>query len=217
MDFLDKELTEYAEAHTTPETDILKEINRETNAKVSYPQMLAGHLQGQVLAMFSKMIKPKQILEIGTFTGYSAICLATGLVEDGMLHTIENNKEIEAMIKQYIKKSGFDGKIKLYIGNALDIIPKITRSLSGLDIVYIDADKINYNNYYDLVFNKVNSGGFIIADNALWSGKVLTKKGEKIDKDTQALIDFNNNVHSDPQVENVLLPIRDGLMVIRKK
>ncbi|MBW8050855.1 MAG: O-methyltransferase [Cytophagales bacterium] len=217
MDFLDKELTEYAVAHTTPETDILKEINRETNAKILYPQMLAGHLQGQVLTMFSQMIKPKQILEIGTYTGYSAICLAKGLVKGGMLHTIEINNELEEMIKQYFKKCGLDDRIKLHIGNAIDIIPEITHPLSKLDLVYIDADKINYKNYFDLVFDKVSSDGIIIADNALWSGKVLAKHGEKIDEDTQAIINFNNEVQNDPRVENVLLPVRDGLMIIRKK
>lgn len=213
MDFLSPELTAYIEIYTQEESPVLKELNRETNANVLQPRMLSGHLQGQVLTMLSKMIRPKTIVEIGTYTGYSAICLAQGLEPGGVLHTIDINEELEDMIKKYIHKAGLEKSIKTHVGNALKIIPTIE---GPYDIVFIDADKENYSTYYDLVFDKVRSGGYIIADNVLWSGNVLKPETE-MDIETKALVAYSKKVHEDSRVENVLFPIRDGLMVVRKK
>jgi caffeoyl-CoA O-methyltransferase len=213
MDTLAPDLNEYVEAHTSDEPEVLKKLNRETNAKVSAPRMLSGHLQGRMLSMLSHMIKPRQILEIGTYTGYSAICFAEGLLEGGAIHTIDNNDELEEMVHSYFKLAGAENKIKLYIGDALKIIPSINETF---DLVFIDADKINYSNYFDLVFDKVRPGGYILADNVLWSGKVLDDK-YTMDDDTKAIVDFNKKVHNDSRVEHVLLPVRDGVMLIRKK
>lgn len=210
LQLLEEGLAAYAEAYTTPETDELKSLNRETHAKVLMPQMLSGHVQGTLLRTFSFMIRPKAILEVGTYTGYSAINMAMGLQEGGKLHTIDINEELEDMIRRYINQSGVGDKIQLHIGNALDIIPRLNETF---DLVFIDADKVNYAKYYDLVFDKVSTGGFIIADNVLWSGKVLD---DKKDKDTQAIHDYNEKIHADERVENILLPVRDGLMVARK-
>lgn len=213
MDFLDEKISAYAEEHTTEESKVLQELNRETNAKVLNPRMLSGHLQGRVLSMISNMIKPKQVLEIGTFTGYSAICLSEGLADGGLIHTIDINDELSDIVKKYIQAASVTHKIKTYRGNALDIIPTIKETF---DLVFIDADKINYSNYYDLVFDKIRKGGFILADNVLWSGKVLESR-KKMDDDTLAIDDFNKKVMEDKRVENVILPVRDGLMLIRKK
>jgi caffeoyl-CoA O-methyltransferase len=212
MEFLPPEIDEYAALHTEPENELLKKINRETWAKVLMPRMLSGQMQGRILAMFSKMIKPKNILEIGTYTGYSALCFAEGLQKDGKLITIDINEELQDRVQGYFNESGYGNNIQYMIGNALDIIPTLSETF---DLVFIDADKINYLNYYKLIFDKVNAGGYIIADNVLWSGKVVNNT--KIDADTQALLDFNLTVHQDPRVENVLFPVRDGLMVLRKK
>ncbi|MBF8961778.1 O-methyltransferase [Pontibacter sp. FD36] len=214
MEFLDEELQQYAEEHTSPESELLHKINRQTHLSVMKPRMLSGHLQGRLLSMFSHMIRPKQILEVGTYTGYSAMCLAEGLQEDGTLHTIDINEELEDMVRGYIKEAGLSESVKYYIGNALEIIPTIDATF---DLVFIDADKYNYATYYDLVIDRVRSGGYIIADNVLWSGKVLAKHRKKLDEDTAALLDFNKKVQDDPRVENILLPVRDGLMVARKK
>ncbi|MBK0404152.1 O-methyltransferase [Adhaeribacter sp. BT258] len=214
MEFIDEDLNQYCEDHTTPETEVLKKLNRETHANVMMPRMLSGHIQGRTLAMFSQMIKPENILEIGTYTGYSGISLADGLTENGTLHTIDINDELEDMVRKYFAEAGIADKVKYHLGNAIDIIPTLDVTF---DLVFIDADKINYSNYFDLVIDKVRPGGFIIADNVLWSGKVLEKFRKKLDKDTEALLEFNQKVQNDDRVENVLLPIRDGLLVIRKK
>ncbi len=214
MEFLDEDLQKYCEDHTTPETEVLKNLNRETHARIMMPRMLSGHIQGRTLAMFSQMLRPHNILEIGTYTGYSGICLAEGLTETGTLHTIDINEELEDFVRKYFAEAGIENKVKYYIGNALDIIPTIQETF---DLVFIDADKINYSNYFDLVIDKVRPGGIIIADNVLWSGKVLEKFRKKLDKDTEALLEFNQKIQQDDRVENVLLPIRDGLLVIRKK
>jgi predicted O-methyltransferase YrrM len=214
MEFIDEDLQHYAEEHTSPESELLRKINRQTHLHVMKPRMLSGHLQGRLLSMFSHMIRPKQVLEIGTYTGYSAICLAEGLQEDGTLHTIDINEELEDIVRGYIADAGLSESIKYYIGNALDIIPTIEATF---DLVFIDADKINNANYYDLVIDRVRSGGYIIADNVLWSGKVLEKYRKKLDEDTAALLAFNKKVHEDPRVENILLPVRDGLLIARKK
>jgi caffeoyl-CoA O-methyltransferase len=212
MNFLPQDLENYIENHTEAESELLKKIHRETYAHVLKPRMLSGHLQGRVLAMLCAMIKPQNILEIGTFTGYSAICLAENLSEQGRLTTIDINEELEDSVRAYFKLSGKEQNINYIIGNALEIIPTLKESF---DLVFIDADKINYANYYDLVLSKVNIGGFIIADNVLWSGKVV-EKNTKTDNDLEAILAFNKKVQQDLHVKNVLLPIRDGLMVMQK-
>lgn len=211
MDFLSEELQVYTEKHTTDESSLLKRINRETHAQVLMPRMLSGHLQGRVLSMISKMVRPKVILEIGTYTGYSAICLAEGLQKDGKLVTLDINEELEKRVRGYFQEANLESVIDYRIGNALEIIPSLSMSF---DLVFIDADKENYSRYFDLVIEKVSQGGYILADNVLWSGKVLATKP---DKDTRAILSFNEKIHSDPRVENVLLPIRDGIMLARKK
>lgn len=213
MNFLPPEIEEYALKNSNAEPDVLKRLSRETHLKMTMPQMLSGHMQGLMLQMFSKMIRPKNILEIGTFTGYSAICLAQGLQNGGMLHTIDVNEEFKEIITRYIKEAGLDGKITLHIGEAVNILPGLK---DEFDLVFIDADKENYSNYYDLVFPKVKPGGYIIADNVLWSGKVLNS-AMKMDIETKSLYEYSRKVHSDPRVEKVLLPLRDGLMIARKK
>ncbi|WP_017733897.1 O-methyltransferase [Nafulsella turpanensis] len=210
MEFLDKDLMDYVEQHSAPENALLQKINRDTHAHVLMPRMLSGHLQGRILATFSHMIRPAAILEIGTYTGYSALCMAEGLQPDGVLHTIDINEELEDKVRGFFAESAYSGNIHYHIGNALDIIPGLTQQW---DLVFIDADKINYARYYQQVIDQLRPGGFIIADNVLWSGKVI---GEKTDKDTEALRGFNRMVHEDERVENVLFPVRDGLMVLRK-
>ena len=213
MDFLDEQLTEYVELHTKPESSILSKLNRETYAKVIMPRMLSGHLQGRVLSMLSFMIKPTRILEIGTYTGYSALCLAEGLPTGGKLITIDINEELHDMVMEYVKASGNENKIEVLNGDATKIIPLLEEQI---DLVFIDADKENYALYYDLVFEKLNKGGYMIADNVLWSGNILKPENE-MDSETLALHHFNKKVQEDDRVENVLFPIRDGLMIIRKK
>ncbi len=213
MDFLPEKIENYAADYTTPESSVLAELNRETHHKILMPRMLSGHIQGRVLATFSQMIRPKRILEIGTYTGYAAICLAEGLAENGLLHTIDINEELQDMAESYFAKAGFAQKIKMHVGNAVEIIPDLGETW---DLVFIDADKENYSRYFDLVIDKVNPGGFIIADNVLWSGKVA-EASEKQDEETRGLVAFSKKVHDDARVENVLFPVRDGLMVCRKK
>lgn len=213
MEFIDPKIEAYSLAHSEPETAILKKINRDTHVNVLMPRMLSGHLQGNLLSMLSHMIKPKQILEIGTYTGYSAVCMAQGLQAEGVLHTIDINEELEDRVRGFFNEAGLNSKIKYYIGNALNIIPTINETF---DLVFIDADKKNYSAYYDLVFDKVNKGGYIIADNVLWSGKVLDD-ATKMDVDTKLIDAFNKKVHTDERVEHLLLPVRDGLMIARKK
>lgn len=214
MEFIDTNIQAYADQHSAHEPQILQELNRETHAKVMSPRMLSGHFQGRLLSLFSKMLQPKLIIEVGTYTGYSALCLAEGLAEGGKLHTIDINPEQENRIRNYIDKAGFKNKIELHIGNAKDIIPQIE---GNIDLVFIDADKSNYYTYFELVANRMNSGGLIIADNVLWSGKILDEKERIKDKDTQALHEFNELTSKNEQFEPILLPIRDGLMVLRKK
>lgn len=213
MEFIDENIETYASAHSQPESAILKKISRDTYANVLMPRMLSGHMQGNLLSMLSTMIQPEQILEIGTYTGYSAICLAHGLKENGKLHTIDINEELEDKVRSFFNEAGLTNIINYYIGDASTIIPTIQ---STFDLVFIDADKKNYSVYYDLVFDKVRKGGYIIADNVLWSGKVLNVP-EKMDADTKAIDAFNKKIHNDSRVEHMLLPVRDGLMIIRKK
>jgi predicted O-methyltransferase YrrM len=203
-------INEYCEVHTTPASAVLKELERVTHMKTLAPQMLSGHLQGSFLRFISSILQPAAILEIGTFTGYSAICLAEGLAEGGVLHTIDPNPEIKHISDAFFEKAGLSDKIVAHLGKAEDIIPKLDLLF---DLVFIDAGKLEYGLFYDLVIDKVRKGGIILADNTLWSGKVLLP--EK-DADTQAIDDFNKKIQNDNRVENLLMPIRDGLMMIRK-
>ncbi|MFT6442549.1 MAG: putative O-methyltransferase YrrM [Salibacteraceae bacterium] len=212
MEFLDEKLDDYVTAHSEAENDVLAELNRQTHLKILIPRMLAGHYQGRVLSMLSHMIKPTTILEIGTYTGYSAICFAEGLADNGVIHTIDLNEELESFQSEYFKKSGCSDQIVQHVGKALEVIPKIE---GNFDLVYIDADKENYCNYYDQTIDRVNKGGYIIADNVLWSGKVIEPLDPK-DEETRMLLEYNKKIQDDERVQNVLLPIRDGLMVARK-
>lgn len=202
-------IEEYAKRHTKVyESEVLNKLERKTHLEVMRPQMLSGYLQGQFLAFFSRMKKPNRILEIGTYTGYSAICLAQGLVENGILHTIDVNKELEAIATQFIQKAGLTDVIKQHQGDAMTIVPSLEESW---DLVFLDADKINYTNYYDLLIPNLKSGAIIVADNVLWHGKVPEGSQEKR---AAALALFNQKVMDDYRVNNVLLPLRDGLMLI---
>lgn len=212
MDLLSDELKSYLESSCDPESDLLKHIDRETYLKVSMPRMLSGHYQGRVLSMLSKMIGPKRILEVGTFTGYATLCLAEGLTKDGILHTIDINAELEDMVRASFDKSELGTKILYHIGNAIEIIPKMDELF---DLVFIDADKKNNETYYNLSINKLRSGGLIIVDNVLWSGKVIAEK--KTDSGTILISNFNDMVSSDQRVEKLILPVRDGIYIIRKK
>jgi len=206
-------LEQYISNHTEAESSLLAELNRETNHKVLLSRMLSGHVQGKFLEMISKMINPKNILEIGTYTGYSALCLAQGLTENGKIHTIEINDELESLIRRYFSRSGLEHKIELHIGNALEIIPGLDEEF---DLVFIDADKSQYLDYYNIVIDKTRKGGYILADNVLWSGKVVLPLDPN-DDNTSGILVFNDFVHRDTRVENVILPIRDGIMLLRKK
>lgn len=213
MNFLPADLTAYAEAHTSPESELLRRLNRNTRAHVMAPRMLSGHLQGRLLALLSGLIRPRRILEIGTYTGYSALCLAEGLTDDGRLITIDHNEELEEFARSYWRESPLGAKIDLRIGPAADILPSLDETF---DLVFIDADKRNNSLYYDLIFDKIRPGGLILADNVLWNGKVI-EPVKPSDEDTRAVLAFNQKVQDDPRVENVLLPVRDGIMMIRKR
>ena len=212
MIHLDPKLEEYIHEYTTPEDPILAELNRKTWVKTVHPQMIAGHLQGKILEMISCMIRPRRILEIGTFTGYSSICFAKGLSEDGQLFTIEKDDEITEFASKYIRDSGLSDRITLLTGDARDIIPELDESF---DLVYLDAEKDEYVDYYEMAFPKVREGGFILADNVLWGVKILDVPGSG-DHFTQGIVDFNEAIKKDPRVEQVILPVRDGITLIRK-
>ena len=210
MNEIKNELTEYAERFTSDESDVLRELREHCYAHYEDKAMLSGFVQGRVLSMFSRMIRPRVVLEIGTYLGYSALCFAEGLVDGGKVVTLDVNEETNKVARSFVEKSEYKDQIEFHLGEALNIIPYMPETF---DLVFIDADKPNYSNYYNLVFEKVRPGGFIIADNVLWSGKVL--EAEK-DENTQALHDFNRIVQADQRVSNLLLPIRDGLMVVCK-
>jgi len=212
MELLSEELTNYLENSCEPENDLLKHINRETYLKVSMPRMLSGHYQGRLLSMLSKMISPERILEIGTFTGYATLCLAEGLSENGFIHTIDINMELEDMVRSNFEKSDLNSKIKYQIGDAQEIIPSLHETF---DLVFIDADKKNNATYYNMIIDKVRSGGLILVDNVLWSGKVLDQGAS--DQKTSFISKFNEMVSADQRVEKLILPVRDGLSLIRKK
>ena len=213
MHFIPDKLDDYVIAHSQVEPELLQELSRETWQKVLAPRMLSGHFQGRVLSMISKLINPKNILEIGTYTGYSALCLAEGMQKEGELHTIDTNEELYDFQRKYFDKSGFGNQIKQHIGNALDIIPTLDVTF---DLVFIDADKQNYPKYLELILPKLQKGSVILSDNVLWSGKVLDPVSEN-DKDTQALVVYNKLMNEHPKLETVLLPIRDGLTISRVK
>ena len=211
MEFLPEPIQTYADHHTEAESELLKKINRETHMHVLHPRMLSGNMQGRILSMISHMLQPRRVLEIGTYTGYSALCLAEGLAKDGKIITLDKNHELETRVRGYFSESDFENQIEVQIGNALELIPKLNEMW---DLVFIDADKENYLNYFNLVVEQVRPGGFIVADNVLWSGKVIDEREKDID--TEAIRTFNAEVHNDPRVANVLLPVRDGLMLLRK-
>ena len=211
MNLVSPEIEKYIEAHTTDESEVLQKLNRKTQTDVLMPQMLSGKVQGQFLKFISQMLQPERVLEIGTFTGYAAICLAEGLTVNGKLFTIDINEELEAIVKTHVEKAGLQNKIIQIIGNAAQEIQQLDETF---DLVFIDADKQNYGLYFDLVIDKVRTGGIILADNVLWSGKIIN---EQKDKDTQKLAEFNDKVQQDNRVENVIVSIRDGIMMIRKK
>ena len=207
------EIHQYILSHIDEEDPVLTELDRETNLKVLGARMISGHLQGQVLAMISKMIQPKYILELGTFTGYSAICLAKGLKPGGKLVTIEVDDELETLAKKYFEKAEISESVDLRIGSALEIIPTLTETF---DLVFIDADKREYLQYYNLLIDRLQSGAFLIADNTLWSGKVLGEP-KADDFQTKGILEFNTMLRNDNRVEKVILPLRDGMTLIRKK
>ena len=212
INFIDDNILNYSISKSEKESKLLNDLYRETYLKVLNPRMISGHYQGRILSLISKIISPKKILEIGTYTGYSAICLCEGMDKDGILHTIDNNKELVEIQNKYFKKANLTNKIVQHSGDAKNIIPSINEEF---DIVFIDADKESYPEYYDLIINKVRSGGIIIADNILWSGKIL-EKVEKDDQATKSIIEFNNKIIEDDRVKNIILPIRDGLNIVRK-
>ena len=212
MEFLPTELENYLKVHTTPESDLLKRLEKETFQKTTQPQMLSGGYQGRFLSLISKIIRPKTILEIGTFTGYATLCLAEGLQKDGKIITIDRNEELMYLPEKYFAKSEFSGQIEIRIGNALDVLEELNERF---DLVFIDADKSNYIHYFEKVLEKMNPGGVILADNVLWYGKVL-EEAQANDKDTAVLKEFNELVSKDKRVESIILPIRDGISLIRK-
>lgn len=211
MSLINEDLQTLLLTYCEPEPELLKKIDRETQLKVLMPRMLSGHYQGRVLSMLSKMRCPKRILEIGTFTGYATICLAEGLADDGILYTLDINEELEDMVRSNFAESAYNEKIKYILGDANETLPGLEETF---DLVFIDADKKNNGTYYDMVFDKVRKGGLIIVDNVLWSGKVLNSNP---DKDTKNITTFNDKIAADERVEKLILPVRDGLFIIRKK
>ncbi|MBS7321687.1 MAG: O-methyltransferase [Myroides sp.] len=211
MHFISEELQNYVTAHSENEPELLQQLNKETHQKILQPRMLSGHFQGRVLSMISKILQPKHILELGTYTGYATLCMAEGLREDGTIDTIDVNEELETIQSKYFEQSGRRNQIVQHIGNALEIIPLLDKKF---DLVFIDADKENYINYWNLIVPMMNKGGIILSDNVLWSGKVL-EEVQRNDKSTPILLEYNKITKEDPRVETVLLPIRDGLTVSR--
>lgn len=214
MHFISEELDDYVVAHSEDEPKLLQALTRETYQKILQPRMLSGHYQGRVLSMISKLVNPKHILEIGTYTGYSALCLAEGMQVDGELHTIDINEELFDFQRKYFDQSEYGNQIHQHLGNAIDIIPELNMNF---DLVFMDADKENYINYFNSIIDRLNPGGIILSDNVLWSGKILDTTFKKEDKSTPTLIAYNKLLKEDPRIETVLLPIRDGLTISRRK
>lgn len=204
-------IMEYCEAHSSPPSPLLYDLERETYLKTLAPQMMSGHIQGRLLSLLSSLLQPKVILEIGTFTGYAALCMVEGLPEDGILHTIEANEELGPLFQRYIKRAKLENKIQPHIGKAEEVIPTIEENF---DMVFLDAGKLDYARHYDLIIDRVNHGGLILADNVLWNGKVIQQKK---DQDTHTLDAFNKKINADNRVDNIILPLRDGLTIARKK
>lgn len=213
MHFIPEDIDNYVVAHSENEPELLQQLNRETYQKILQPRMLSGHYQGRVLSMISKLVNPKNILEIGTYTGYSALCLAEGMQVNGELHTIDINEELQDFSQKYFDKSDYKNQIFQHLGNALEVIPEVDKTF---DLVFIDADKENYSNYFNTIIDKLNTGGIILSDNVLWSGKILETTFKKDDTSTPALIAYNTLLKNDKRVETVVLPIRDGLTISRK-
>jgi predicted O-methyltransferase YrrM len=213
MNFIDPKVEAYATSASTPEPILLQQLTRETNLKTYMPRMLSGHLQGRILSMLSKLVQPKLIVEVGTFTGYSATCLAEGLAANGKLITFEISDEVAVLAQRHFEAAGISDKIETRVGNAVELLKEISEPV---DLVFIDADKENYSIYWDILFPKLRSGGIIIADNVLWSGKVLEPENQH-DEETRGLIELTKKALAEKNAEQVLLPVRDGLLVIRKK
>lgn len=213
MHFIPQKLDHYVVAHSQQEPELLQQLTRETYQKILQPRMLSGPYQGRVLSMISKLVNPKNILEIGTYTGYSALCLAEGMQENGQLHTIDVNEELVDFQRKYFDKSNWVNQIHQHLGSAIDIIPSLDIKF---DLIFIDADKPNYVNYFHLIIDKMNAGGIILSDNVLWSGKVIEKLNSK-DESTKVLLEYNKLLNEDNRIETVLLPIRDGLTISRVK
>ena len=211
MHFLSEELENYAAQHTEDEPLLLQELNKRTHLNVLQPRMISGHFQGRFLSLLSKMVLPRTILEIGTYTGYATLCLAEGLHPEGVLHTIDIKEELTDLQREFFDRSGYGSQIVQHLGKAADIIPSLDTTF---DLVFIDADKQNYAHYFDLVIEKMNRGAIILSDNVLWSGKVVEEVKHN-DKHTQALMAYNQKIKDDPRVETVLLPIRDGITLSR--
>lgn len=212
MYFIPEELDDYVVNHSEDEPELLQQLSRETFQKILQPRMLSGHYQGRLLSIISKLVNPKNILEIGTYTGYSALCLAEGMQSDGELHTIDINEELVDFQRKYFNKSNFGNQIFQHLGDALDIIPKLDKTF---DLIFMDADKENYPQYFNIIIDKLNTGGIILSDNVLWSGKVI-EPVKKDDLSTKALLEYNQLLKEDKRIETVILPIRDGLTISRK-
>ncbi len=212
MEFLPDHIEAYALEHSSQESEVLKKLNRETHARILRPRMLSGHLLGRFLAFMSRMLKPMRVLELGTYTGYSAICMAEGLQPDGKIDTIDHNRELEVFAAQYFEQAGIQDRVNQHMGEALDIIPGLR---GPYDLVFMDADKTNYQRYFDMIYPKMRKGAVLLADNVLWSGKVL-EEAYQDDEETFGIIQFNNHIKGHPGVQHLLLPVRDGVMLVEK-
>lgn len=216
MDFISKIIQDYADKHTAAEPEILYELNRYTHLNVLKPRMLSGHFQGRFLSFISKLKQPKYILDIGTYTGYSALALAEGLRKDGILFTLDNNEELQAISNKFFQQSNYNLQIKPVLGDAIESINALNKAIDAWDLIWIDADKSQYLDYYKLCIDKLSVGGIMLIDNVLWSGKVAIESDVNNDKDTKSLHEFNMFIQADTRVENILLPIRDGIMMLIK-